>query len=178
MRIRVTPHGQGANFGTLSWNDNLVPCVLGRGGVSAHKQEGDGQTPIGVFALRKVLYRSDRMALPQTSLHTQIIKPNDGWCDDPSDPAYNTAIQFPFSSSAEQMWREDCLYDMVVVIGHNDNPPIKNAGSAIFIHVSKTDALTSKVLPTEGCIALEKKMLVELIEATGLNDDIEITESD
>ncbi|MGY9006045.1 MAG: L,D-transpeptidase family protein [Alphaproteobacteria bacterium] len=178
MRIRVTPHGQGANFGTLSWNDNLVPCVLGRGGVGAHKQEGDGRTPIGIFALRKVLYRSDRGAPPQTSLPTQIIKPDDGWCDDPSDPAYNTAIQFPFSSSAEQMWRADGLYDLVVIIGHNDDPPIKNAGSAIFIHVSKKDESTSQVLPTEGCIALEKKLLVELIEAARPNDDIEITESD
>ncbi len=124
-------------------------CVLGPPGVTARKREGDGATPIGRFALRRVLYRADRIAPPATGLPVTPIDKDDGWCDAPDDPAYNRPVRLPYAASHERLWRTDHLYDIVVVLGHNDDPPVAGAGSAIFMHVARDDGG-----PTQGCIAL------------------------
>jgi len=55
------------------------------------------------------------------------------------------------------MWRDDALYDLVLVLGHNDDPPVPGAGSAIFVHVARPD-----LAPTEGCVALARDDLAAL----------------
>ncbi len=145
--------------GRLRWNDREVRCALGPGGIKAHKKEGDGATPAGLFPLRRVLYRPDRLATPNTRLPLSPIRPNDGWCDDPGDPRYNTQVEKPFEASHETLWRKDGLYDLLVVLGYNDDPPIPNLGSAIFIHVAKPG-----YAPTEGCVALGLADLQALVE--------------
>ncbi|RME62906.1 MAG: hypothetical protein D6782_11320, partial [Alphaproteobacteria bacterium] len=69
-----------------------IACAIGRGGLvdAAAKREGDGATPLGRFALRRVLARADRLGgLPASGLDVQAINAHDGWCDDPADAAYN-----------------------------------------------------------------------------------------
>jgi len=61
------------------------------------------------------------------------------------------------------LWREDGLYDIVVVVGYNDLPRIKGRGSAIFIHVARTGADGLDLEPTEGCVALQKGDLLRLL---------------
>ena len=124
-------------------------CAPGGAGIIAAKSEGDGATPVGCFPLRRVLYRGDRMSQPVTSLETQTIRPDDGWCDDPGDPAYNRPVTLPYPASAESLWREDGVYDVIVILGHNDDPPVSGNGSAIFMHVARAG-----YAPTEGCVAL------------------------
>ena len=124
-------------------------CAIGRGGIGEKKREGDGITPLGDFPIRAVFYRSDKLAAPRTGLSTRAIGETDGWCDAPDDPAYNRLVTLPYSASAEQMWRDDDLYDIVVVLGFNDDPVVADAGSAIFLHVARPD-----YTPTEGCVAL------------------------
>lgn len=148
--------------GTLSWNGNAVRCALGRGGVVAHKKEGDGATPEGSFPLRRVLYRPDRVAQPKTALPVRALNPKDGWCDDPGNQSYNHLVTLPFLASHEVMWREDGLYDIVVEIGHNDDPVQPGLGSAIFMHVATPD-----FRPTQGCIALGLDDLQKLLEGCG-----------
>jgi L,D-peptidoglycan transpeptidase YkuD (ErfK/YbiS/YcfS/YnhG family) len=116
-------------------------CALGRSGVTeaAAKREGDGATPLGDWPIRRLLYRRDRLpehGLPATALAAKPIGPNDGWCDDPGDPAYNRPVSLPYAASHERLWREDGAYDLVVVLGHNDDPPVPGMGSAIFLHRS------------------------------------------
>jgi L,D-peptidoglycan transpeptidase YkuD (ErfK/YbiS/YcfS/YnhG family) len=148
--------------GTLVWPGGRLRCALGRGGVRADKREGDGATPVGVFPLRRLLVRRDRLPEPHvppvTGLPLVEIGPDDGWCDDPADPAYNRPVRLPFTAGHERLWRDDGLYDLVVVLGHNDEPPRPGLGSAIFLHLARPD-----YAPTEGCVALERGDLLRLL---------------
>lgn len=135
--------------GRLRWAGRSYRCALGHGGVRRDKREGDGATPAGRFPLRRVLYRPDRMATPMTGLPAAALTPEDGWCDDPADAYYNRPVRLPYPARHERMWREDGLYDIVVVIGHNDDPVVPGMGSAVFLHVARADYGA-----TEGCVAL------------------------
>ncbi len=35
------------------------------------------------------------------------------------------------------MWRDDHLYDLVAVLGYNDDPVVPGKGSAIFLHLAR-----------------------------------------
>ncbi|MBO6795780.1 L,D-transpeptidase family protein [Maricaulis sp.] len=137
--------------GWITGADIHVRAALGRSGVIAadDKREGDGATPTGRYPVRRVLYRPDRGEPPETALPCRALREDDGWCDAPQDAAYNCPVRLPFMASHEKMWREDELYDIVVVLGHNDDPPTPGAGSAIFLHCKRGD-----FQPTEGCVAL------------------------
>lgn len=160
MDILVSPLATNANRGTLRYKSFAFPCVLGRTGIRVDKHEGDGGTPVGRFALKRVLYRSDRLMPPATRLPIWPIMRDDGWCDAPDDPNYNRPVKLPYGASAENMWREDGLYDLVVVLGHNDDPVVPYAGSAIFIHVAAPEGT-----PTAGCIALTREDLLSVLRA-------------
>jgi L,D-peptidoglycan transpeptidase YkuD (ErfK/YbiS/YcfS/YnhG family) len=157
--------------GWLDVGGRKVRCALGPGGVApaAEKREGDGASPAGVWPIRLVLYRPDRGPAPRTALPAAAIEPDDGWCDDPDDPAYNRPVKLPYPASAEQMWREDHLYDLVVVLGHNDDPPAPGLGSAIFLHLASPD-----YAPTHGCIAVAREDLEALLVRAQPGDAVEI----
>ncbi|CAK0767011.1 L,D-transpeptidase catalytic domain [uncultured Gammaproteobacteria bacterium] len=140
----------------------VVRCALGRSGLVADKREGDGGTPIGRFPLRRVLYRPDRVPVPATALPVTMLTPADGWCDDPADPAYNQPVQLPFAASHERLWRDDHIYDLIVVLGHNDQPVIAGRGSAIFLHLTRDDHA-----PTAGCVALALADLSAVLAQAG-----------
>jgi len=148
-----------------------VRCALGKGGVveAQDKREGDGASPLGVWPIRRVLFRPDRGAAPATDLPTAPISPNDGWCDAPSDAAYNQPVDHPYPASAERLWREDEVYDYVVVLGYNDDSVVRGVGSAIFLHVARPD-----YTPTEGCIALARRDVERLIAHAKPGDAVAI----
>ena len=148
----------GAAVGTISCGGRTHRCALGSSGILAVKCEGDGATPAGRWPLRRVLYRPDRLAPPPTTLPLSAIRPEDGWCDDPADAAYNRPVTLPHGSSAEAMWRPDYLYDVVVVLGHNDDPVIPGAGSAIFLHLSRPT-----YEPTAGCVAVDLPDMIAIL---------------
>lgn len=149
----------GEHRGVLAAGGRTMACALGRGGIRAEKREGDGATPVGRFALRRVLYRPDRLAVPVTGLPTSALSPTDGWCDDPGHADYNRPVRLPHPARHERMWRDDHLYDLVVVIGHNDDPVVPGAGSAVFVHLAREG-----YGPTEGCVALAAPDLLSLLE--------------
>jgi len=146
--------------GRLWLQRRWIQCALGRSGVIATplKREGDGATPAGVWTLRQVLWRADRMPRPATRLTAAPIEHNAGWCDSRGDPAYNRPVRLPYPASAESLWRDDHLYDVIVVLGYNDAPVNDGAGSAIFLHVARPD-----YGPTEGCVALSTPHLLEVL---------------
>jgi L,D-peptidoglycan transpeptidase YkuD (ErfK/YbiS/YcfS/YnhG family) len=150
--------------GTLTLQNETFRVALGRGGVRADKREGDGATPAGVLPLRKVLYRPDRGAVPACSVAVQAIARGDGWCDDPAYPDYNRLVRLPIDASAEDLWRDDALYDIIGVLGWNDSPVQPNRGSAIFLHFARAD-----YAPTDGCVALAPDHLRRVL-AMGLTE--------
>jgi L,D-peptidoglycan transpeptidase YkuD (ErfK/YbiS/YcfS/YnhG family) len=157
--------------GFLVLGPERVRCALGRGGVKPAdaKREGDGASPAGVWPLRRVLYRPDRGLEPHTALTCAPIVPDDGWCDAPGDPAYNRPVKLPYPASAEHMWLESGVYDIVVILGHNDSPPVPGMGSAIFLHLAQAG-----YPPTAGCVAVTRPDMETLLARAGPGDALEI----
>ena len=164
MDIVVNPSAV-PNSGTRAWPKGTARCALGRSGVTAEKREGDGATPAGLLPLRRVFYRPDRETAPATRMAVRAIEPEDGWCDDPARPEYNRFVRRPFPGRHEALWRADGLYDLVLVLGWNDDAPVPGRGSAIFIHIATAD-----YAPTRGCIALARADLVRLLADCGPGD--------
>lgn len=146
-------------------------CALGRSGVkpAADKREGDGASPAGAWRASRVWYRADRGPLPKTGLPVISIRPTDGWCDAPGHSHYNRWVPLPFPASHEKLWREDGVYDLIVELGYNDDPPVAGRGSAIFLHLARPEYSA-----TEGCIALADGDLRAVLERMGGGSIIEI----
>jgi len=155
--------------GVLFWSGGNTRAACGRGGIRADKHEGDGGSPLGTFPLVRGFYRPDRLAPPESGLEMTALEPDDIWVDDSNDPGYNQLAKLPCTVSHEAMWREDSLYDLVVVIGYNTDPVVSGAGSAIFLHVAREDFNL-----TAGCIAIERRELAELVTRLGSGSTITI----
>ena len=142
----------------LRWSGRRFACAIGWGGVRTNKREGDGATPAGRFPLRRVLYRPDRLAPPRTALPISPLSPRDGWCDDPGHPLYNQPLRLPHEARHEELWRTDRVYDLIVILGHNDAPVVPGLGSAVFLHVAQPD-----YAPTVGCVAVSAGDLLAIL---------------
>jgi L,D-peptidoglycan transpeptidase YkuD (ErfK/YbiS/YcfS/YnhG family) len=158
LQAVVTPDGRFVLRG------EAFRAALGQGGVRTDKSEGDGATPVGVLPLRRVLYRADRGRRPACAVPTELLAPQDGWCDDPSHADYNRMVRLPHPGRHEALWRDDAVYDLIGVLGWNDAPVVRDRGSAIFLHVARPD-----FAPTEGCIALPEPVLRQVL-AAGLTE--------
>jgi L,D-peptidoglycan transpeptidase YkuD (ErfK/YbiS/YcfS/YnhG family) len=123
------------------------------------KKEGDMKSPAGVFAFRSLYgYAEDaprgwRMPYDQ-STDLECI-------DDAASEHYTKIVdrkQVPSDwQSAEQMRRDDALYEWVLDVAHNpDAKP--GAGSCIFLHVWSGPEST-----TAGCTAMDKPKLENLL---------------
>jgi L,D-peptidoglycan transpeptidase YkuD (ErfK/YbiS/YcfS/YnhG family) len=144
--------------GRLALAHGVRRSTLGKGGVAALKHEGDGATPLGRFPIRQVLYRADRMKRPRTPFPVRAIRGDDSWCEDPADRNYNRLVRVSPTSSADRLTRDDHLYDLILVLGHNDRPRVRGRGSAIFVHLARPGYAA-----TAGCIALSRHDLLTLL---------------
>ena len=147
------------NKNTLIIDDFKLRCCIGRKGINCNKKEGDYSTPKGLFSLKKLYFRKDRIGNPNCKINKKIIKQNMAWCDDPEHKKYNEEINVNSKNNKESLYRDDYKYDYIITINYN-HKKIPNKGSAIFIH------LTKNYKPTAGCIALKKKdfeILLKLI---------------
>ncbi len=160
--------------GRFDLGGRTVRCALGKGGVkpAADKREGDGASPLGTWVMRRILYRPDRGPPPLTALPAQAIAPDDGWCDAAADPNYNRPVKLPYPASAEHLWREDHVYDLIVILAHNDDPVVPGMGSAIFMHIAR-DGYTG----TEGCVALAREDLLAVLQVAKPGDAVAIVQA-
>jgi len=166
VRVIARP---GDRRGVLAAPGLAVPCALGRAAIGRHKREGDGATPAGCHHPVEVFYRRDRLPRPAARLPATAIAPDLGWCDDPRDRRYNRPVRLPFRSSHERLWRDDALYDLVVVLDYNLARPIPGRGSAIFLHLAAPD-----LAPTAGCVAIGRDALWRLVARLAPETVIEV----
>lgn len=156
-------------------------CAIGKNGYIEYDlgREGDGKTPLGQYPIRYGYYREDRLSewhpiFEACDIEFRPTKEEDGWCDAPTDPHYNRPVILPYGASTEKMYRDDALYDVVLVLGHNDNPPVggeQALGSAIFIHIAKDN-----YKPTEGCVAIAREHMLEILPLINRETIVTITE--
>ena len=136
------------------------PARVGRNGLSAHHREGDGTTPLGTFRIGSVAYGV--AADPGTHLAYHVLVCGDWWDEDPASPTYNRfrhvrcGASPPFHGGSEALWLETGAYAHFAVIEYNASPAVPGRGSAIFIHVDVGR-------PTNGCVSLSARDLVELL---------------
>jgi L,D-peptidoglycan transpeptidase YkuD (ErfK/YbiS/YcfS/YnhG family) len=171
IRVRV---GAARTSGSLTVLDWTVPCVVGRNGLAepADKVEGDGRTPIGVYALRYGFYRPDRFAgrwpeglafpfCPATAVHEGRVMLDYAWGDTPSAPSYNRLATIPAGMPhGERLARSDAdhIYDVCIPIGYNDATVVPGKGSGIFLHQTRPD-----FRPTDGCVAVRPEDMLDLL---------------
>lgn len=139
-----------------------VPVTLGRNGLGYAmdkgplKNEGDGRSPLGVFAITSTFgYEREGVGrMPYLYADGGLI-----CIDDAGDERYNTIVKLDGEKprSFEWMRREDGVYRYGAVIGYNGSGE-KGRGSCIFIHLNHPDKR-----PTSGCTAMDEAPLVELL---------------
>ena len=157
------------NKNFLTYKDYKVKCAIGKRGIGKKRREGDLITPKGLFKIKKVYFRRDKVRGLETKFSMKAITKNMGWCNDPKSNKYNQLIKYPFAFNAEKLYRNDNIYDIVIVLNFNSRPVKKNKGSAIFLHVAKR-----KYKPTEGCVAIKKNELKKLLRLITLQTRIKI----
>lgn len=139
----------------LLFRRRIIPCSIGRGGITTTKREGDGATPAGIHQIAECWYRPDRMAAPAP--WARPIGPGDLWCDDSAHPAYNLHRRAPLDASHEKLRRADPLYDIILTTDWNWPNASPGMGSAIFLHQWRRPGYV-----TAGCIAMARRDLIWL----------------
>ena len=146
------------------WNARFrgvaLPCAIGRGGIGRKLGEGDGITPVGMFQLAGIGFRTDRIDFCAPNVCQKSIGLCDVWSDDPKDPNYNHGFHGPdHPFSHEKLYRSDPLYDAFGILDFNWPDATPGAGSAIFLHIWRKPRH-----PTEGCIAFERNNLIWIFQ--------------
>ena len=64
------------NKDTLHFDNFLFKCAIGKKGISSKKKEGDFSTPKGIFSIKYLYYRHDRITKPETKIIVKKITKN------------------------------------------------------------------------------------------------------
>ena len=156
------------NKDTILIDEFKFKCSSGKNGTTSVKKEGDLKTPKGTYSIGTLYYRKDKITKFYTKLKKVPIKKNMYWCNDINSKYYNQLITSTKKGTYEKMFRDDCKYDLVIVINYNTTKIIKNKGSAIFLH------LTKNYKKTEGCIAIKKKDMMIILKLINNKTKIKI----
>ena len=153
----------------LTYRKYKVKCAIGKRGIGKKRKEGDLITPKGKYKIKYILYRKDRIKKIRSKIKKIQINKLMGWCDDPRSNKYNQLIKLPTNYNHEKLFIKENIYDIIIVLNYNMNPIIKNAGSAIFIHVAKKN-----FQKTKGCIAINKIGLLKILTTLKKNTIVKI----
>ena len=136
------------------------PARLGYNGVSVRHREGDGTTPSGTFGIGPVMYGTGPD--PGVRFRYHRLACGDWWDEDPVSPTYNSFQHVAcgttpaFRAGSEALWRATDVYSTLAVVRYNDDPVVRGAGSAIFLHADNG-------LATTGCVSLPRRDLLVLL---------------
>ena len=62
------------NKNTLIINDFRLKCCVGKNGLTSNKKEGDYSTPKGLFQLRKLYFRKDRVKRISSKIKKKLLQ--------------------------------------------------------------------------------------------------------
>ena len=155
----------------LTYRKKNYRCSLGINGLSKKKVEGDQCTPVGIFTLGNLYVRTDKIKNLKTNFDYSSITKTMAWSDEPNSKNYNKLIDINHPHT-EKMYRNDNIYDLILVINYNLNPTIPYKGSAIFIHVT-----TENYIPTAGCIALKIDDFKEILTTLNPSEKVKIIDN-
>lgn len=144
------------------WKAVLVSrAVVGRNGIALlnAKREGDGKTPSGIYELGLAFGAAQSL---ETKMPYRQASSQDIWVDDIASSNYNRWIirsELGDAKSFEELKRKDDLYQAGLVIEYNTKPVTPGLGSAIFMHVWRSEGQG-----TAGCVALPAEKLYQLLK--------------
>lgn len=134
--------------------------ILNKPAFAVVKQEGDGRSPAGIFALGPVFsyHTIQDLHMPFKKVDTTDI-----CVDDIKSAFYNRLVntdtlQHKDWNSFEYMRRKDSLYEYGVWVKYNTDTIFAGNGSCIFLHV--WGGINSA---TSGCTAMQKENMLLLI---------------
>ena len=121
------------------------------------KREGDGRAPSGIFSLGNAFgyAKTSTSKLPYMYADKELV-----CVDDVGHKDYNKVLHVRNKNSLksyENMHRKDNLYEIGVIVKHNEKN-IPSHGSCIFLHVER-----NATAPTAGCTSMPKEKLSQLI---------------
>ncbi len=136
-----------------AWDPAVVAPVPG-----PIKQEGDGRSPAGVFALGTAFGFAKAAEASWLKLPYREITPTLECVDDPASEFYNTltdrAAVEPDWKSSEKMREIAPQYHWGVVVDYNASPAVPRRGSCVFLHIGGDGGKG-----TAGCTAMREPML-------------------
>ena len=150
-----------------------IAVALGRSGLAwgrgihdieekAHKKEGDGRSPAGLFSLGPVFGDAEHQSYAR-NMPFLLITEELECVDDPDSLYYNQFVNAQFVEkrdwkSSEKMKEIGAPYAIGVVVQHNLSPIKAKSGSAIFMHIWE-----DKGRGTAGCTAMKEEDLNSLV---------------
>jgi L,D-peptidoglycan transpeptidase YkuD (ErfK/YbiS/YcfS/YnhG family) len=135
-----------------------MDCVIGRGGLTKEKKEGDGKTPTGLYAIGTA-FGTDPP--PPCEWPYRLTGPHDYWIDDPHSPDYNRWVVY--EGDPDSRWKSyerltNPLYNRALVIRYNEDPVIAGKGSAIFFH-----RWAGPDQPSAGCVTVSEEQVLRVL---------------
>lgn len=135
--------------------------VYGKNGATARKKEGDGKTPTGTYSFTMAFGIKES---PGSILPYHQIQKGDYWVDDSDSTYYNKLVNINQTkktwNSAENMAASVPFYNYGLVLDYNKEC-VPGAGSAIFIHCTKTEADSG----SQGCIRIPEELMKQLVQS-------------
>ena len=146
------------NIAYLIFERKKTRCLIGKNGIGRNNREGDLKTPKGVYRISRIYYRKDKFLNLKSGIPVFKLKRNDKWCVDPKSKRYNSYFRKNINCRYESLFRNDKIYDLILVLDYNLDKVKKFKGSAIFLHCIGNKKFT------EGCISIEKDSLRKIIK--------------
>lgn len=147
------------------WVEQFAPFKVNLGvkGLVSPKDkiEGDLKTPTGYYAIPFAFGKVNDL---KSNLDFMVVGKDHIWVSDTASSKYNQIVidtdgAYKSNKVNEKLFRNDELYDYAIVIDYNTDPVVAGKGSAIFMHLERSENHR-----TAGCISMSKENIVKLIE--------------
>lgn len=160
---------KGENSWDMVWKE---ASIVGRGGITTDKVEGDGKTPAGTYGFTMAFGLKED---PGSTLPYHKIVKGDYWVDDSSSAYYNKLVNTSVTpkswNSAENMAAASPYYNYALALDYNADC-VPGKGSAIFLHCFTASADNGSA----GCIRLPQEKAMELVQSATERTKIVIAE--